>query len=424
MSIKGQISLLFPAETTQYGYTLVPKDGLTPSNSLVPSNPVPYGNEVLYPSSNLFTKNNILLVDDIEYHLDFDYLNYINNTICDEFVYEDGKCKIIRRIGIDNNGNKYALDEEIIEERKDIDIKVNKNSVIRLKSFDNTILSSTYLLDNEYTDTFVPSIDLISRINLTPGEATIEARKIKLEGYTTINENFGVDLEGNMWAKNGSFSGNIYLDNGSKVLGGSGLMSVLRFGSNGWSPVGFEFEYSPYGAGSYEDWQYLNAYIDYYLPKNFTITEAYIILSATPVQTVISSDQSPVTGICKQLKLYNNENIGDFELYYYWSGGVQVKESDTPTGTEIKNAFGEASYTPSVTYIGSIEEKTSINIKDYLTIGSPARICIRSDRQKPSFIINQYGGVSQDSIRECAENTGGIKVELYVYGYMSYEKEE
>ena len=430
LSIKGQISLLFPTTETNYGYALVPRDDLVPNDRLTPSNSVPYGNEVSYPSNDLFTKSNVLLVDDIEYKLDIDYLNYINNQICDEFVYEEGKCNIIRRVGINSQGQKYQLDREIIEPRKDIDIQVKSSSVIKMKTFGDLLYSSTYLIQNEYTNTFVPSVDLISRINLSPGNAVIQANKIKLEGYTTINENFGVDLEGNMWARNGSFSGNIYLENGNKVIGGDGLMSVLRFntdgfaGSNGWSAVGYEFEYTPYGAGSYTDWQYLNTYISYFIPENFTITEAYITLSATPVQSVIDSELDPVVGTCKQLKLYNMDGLGGFELYYYWAGGVEVKESDNVGGTEIKNAFGQESYTPSISYVGDVEEKTSINIKDYLTVGSPATICIKTDRQKPAWVDDETTGIPLYILREVAENSGGVKAELYVYGYMSYEEKE
>jgi len=37
--------------------------------------------------------------------------------------------------------------------------------------------------------------------------AKLKAGNIALEGYTTINDSFGVDLNGNMWAKNGRFGG-------------------------------------------------------------------------------------------------------------------------------------------------------------------------------------------------------------------------
>jgi hypothetical protein len=238
LSIKGQISLLFPqSESNLYGYPLVPSDTLTPSNTLTPSSPVPYGNELLYPSSNLFPKSKILLIDDVEYELDFDFLNYINNDVCDEFIYEDGKCQIIRRVGIDSQGNKYALDNEVIEYRKDATLFVENNSVIRLKSFDNVYYESEYLLENKYTETFATNVrlnstieqtaeqislkvsknDVISEINQSAEEIQINANKINLNGAITANGNTKINVDGTLECVNGVFSGDI---TGTNIYGG------------------------------------------------------------------------------------------------------------------------------------------------------------------------------------------------------------
>ena len=50
---------------------------------------------------------------------------------------------------------------------------------------------------------------VISAINQSAEEIQIQAKKIKLEGYTTINNGFSIDEEGNMIANNGTFNGNI-----------------------------------------------------------------------------------------------------------------------------------------------------------------------------------------------------------------------
>ena len=62
-----------------------------------------------------------------------------------------------------------------------------------IKSGDS--MSSMTLTDKAY--------ELISK------NVTIVADRIKLEGYTTINGGFAIDLEGNMYAKNGTFEGTI-----------------------------------------------------------------------------------------------------------------------------------------------------------------------------------------------------------------------
>ena len=216
LSFYGDISLLFPSKT-------------------------------LYPSSTLYPRGSYLLIDDKEYKLDFDFLNYMDSDTYDEFVYEEGTCKIIRRVGIDENGNMYALENEVIEPRKDITLEVNSNSVIKLKSFDNVHYNVTYLLENDYTDNFATQVDVNTKITQTEnkieasvqgvadenGEITsgsiilalnkdeselkLKADKIELEGYTTINGGFSVDEKGNMTANNGTLN-NININNGNIIL--------------------------------------------------------------------------------------------------------------------------------------------------------------------------------------------------------------
>lgn len=216
LSIKGNISLLYPSsQEALYGYGLTPSETLTPGNALTPSTFVPKDNKILYPSNDLYIKSSNLIIDDKEYKLDINFLNYMNNDDCDEFIYEEGKCKIIRRLGVDENGELYKLENEIVEFRNDIILEVKSNSSIKLKSFDNAILSSTYLLQNEFTSNFVTEVDAIARINLSPGTAVIEATKlaqitadkINLEGYTTINKGFNIDEDGNMYCNNATIRG-------------------------------------------------------------------------------------------------------------------------------------------------------------------------------------------------------------------------
>lgn len=131
----------------------------------------------LYPSSTLYPRGSYLLIDNNEYKLDFDILRYYSATVYDEFVYEDGKCKIIRRVGVDSQGNMYALLSEVIEERKDIYLEVNSNSTIYLKSFNNAHYKVEYLLENVYTDNFATQVDVKTQIIQTENkiEETVSA---------------------------------------------------------------------------------------------------------------------------------------------------------------------------------------------------------------------------------------------------------
>lgn len=234
LSIKGQMSLLYPQNRNNiYGGGTIPREDLLPSNELLPSDLVPYQNGIKYPEDNLYPIGMILLIDEREYPLNFGFLNYINNIVCDEFIYKDGEYKIIRRVGIDENGNKYALENEYIDGYGSVDLQVENESIIRMKYFDNMIYKATYLLDNQYTDVFATKVELnssitqtsdkislevnkkvnedeiISKINQSAEEVSIEANKINFNGMITANENTKINPDGTLECVNANFSGTI-----------------------------------------------------------------------------------------------------------------------------------------------------------------------------------------------------------------------
>ncbi len=393
LSIKGQMSLLYPSDD-------------------------------LYPSNTLYPLDSYLSVDGVDQvRLDINYLNYISPKVCDEFIYEDGKCKIIRRVGVDNNGNLYPLTQEITEERADVIIKVKNNSILKLTSFHNLIYSTLYLLQNNFTDTFAPTMDLISKINISPEQIQIQSNKLKLEGYTTINDNFGVDLEGNMWAKNGKFSGSIYLENGGEVIGGNGLMTYLRFDNEegvvgNFNSVGFFYNYDEV-EGTEEGWDYKNMVLDYFIPKDFTIEHAYLTLETTPVFGDDDITGEQFTGYCKQLKVYSLE--GQTGYKFYFASYIQVVQQSSSLTNEIINCFGTSSYTPQNPVLGSIESVASVDIKDYLLKGKGGTLILKTNVSKPTHGVEPDGTIHN---REAGENTGMARMTLHVYGYMPFEGEE
>lgn len=218
LSIKGDISLLFGNDGNTFGDN------------------VPFAN-ILYPSSNLFGKNmNLIIEYDDEnkevIHLPFSYLNYINQDVCDEFVIEQGNAKIIRRVGVNSSMQKYSLDSEFVEDLGTFVIMLQGgNPKLYLQCFNNAIYKASYMIRNEYTDEFATKLELntsikqtsdsinmevakkvdeneiISSINQTAEKIKIKANKLELEGYTTINDGFSIDENGNMIAKNGKFTG-------------------------------------------------------------------------------------------------------------------------------------------------------------------------------------------------------------------------
>ena len=352
-------------------------------------------------SNNLTPNDTYLIVDnETKYKLDFTHLSYISEYVHDTYVYEDGKQWVERA-----NGTIEESDKEIL-------IKVKNNSTLQMESFDNCVIKAKYLLQNDYTNSFTNTLDIISQINLTPGEASILANKIKLEGYTTINNNFGVDLEGNMFAKNGSFSGNIYLENGNKVIGGDGLLSNLQYVSqgnldNGFTPLGFE------EVGYYNVYKYADVKVDVYIPKDFTVTEAYLTLYTSGIQVFDSSNANVGVGICKNLKLYKGYADYVNEYYVAPSAGYMQSASEI-SGTEIVNAFNNsATYTPPAT-TNEATMITTKNIAEELKEGRNI-IFVRTSLNKPNYTPQSFN-------TEPYMNSGIAKAVIDIIGYKSYNK--
>ena len=67
-----------------------------------------------------------------------------------------------------------------------------------------------------------------NKITVSASDVHIDAENIALEGYTTINGGFGVDLKGNMFAKNGIFEGTI----SASEIGSSTIKSSVLIAPN------------------------------------------------------------------------------------------------------------------------------------------------------------------------------------------------
>lgn len=218
-----------------------------------------YPSDDLYPSNDLYPLDSYLIIqykDETQdkIHLPLNYLRYLNATAYDEFVVENGQAKIIRRVGENEDGSFYALTTEVEEDKGDLVIELKEGyNKLWLESFFDLPLkySARYVAQNDYTSLFATKVEMhseisqtaseinlevskkvdenevIAAINLTSESATIQANKISLEGYTTINEGFSVDEEGNMIAKNGIFTGGlITLNDNSELVSQSGNFKI------------------------------------------------------------------------------------------------------------------------------------------------------------------------------------------------------
>ncbi|MCI8654491.1 MAG: tail fiber domain-containing protein [Clostridia bacterium] len=84
--------------------------------------------------------------------------------IFDEYILEDNKAKVIRRIGVDSLGNLFIRENEIIEDLGELTINLNKGTnYIEISNYEANI-EAKYVIINDFTKTFATTIELKSAI--------------------------------------------------------------------------------------------------------------------------------------------------------------------------------------------------------------------------------------------------------------------
>lgn len=172
---------------------------------------------------------------------------------------------VIKSTYSDTFATKVEMNSEIKQTKESVDLSVNKkledystttemNSAISLKAGEITSsVSKTYETKENATKQYsnikqttdnitsvvgkkVGNDEIISKINQSAESVSIDAKKININGTVSANGNFSVDTDGNMKAKNGTFSGNIDIGENnylrSKDSKGNILMQIDKNGTD------------------------------------------------------------------------------------------------------------------------------------------------------------------------------------------------
>lgn len=176
------------------------------------------------------------------------------------------KAKYVIKSAYSNTfATKVEMNSEIKQTKESVDLSVNKkledystttemNSAISLKAGEITSsVSKTYETKESATKQYsnikqttdnitsvvgkkVGNDEIISKINQSAESVSIDAKKININGTVSANGNFLVDTDGNMKAKNGTFSGNIDVGENnylrSKDSKGNILMQIDKNGTD------------------------------------------------------------------------------------------------------------------------------------------------------------------------------------------------
>lgn len=152
--------------------------------------------------------------------------------INDELIIQNGKCIISRKLELTNDNNIKVLDEpyEEIIENINLDLFLGDNYIyileenympLYIKYLTHNDLNTAYATKLELTSSITQTStnimlevrkktdkdEIISTINQSAEKIQIQSNKISLEGYTTINDGFSVDLNGSMSCNNATING-------------------------------------------------------------------------------------------------------------------------------------------------------------------------------------------------------------------------
>ena len=285
--------------------------------------------------------------DKKEYVIDIEELRY-KDGVYDTLVLSinDG-CYIIRRLSLSKTHVLTILDEEVTETIDDIDIELFEgDNYVYIEDMEGNPITAEYIIDNEFTSLYVTTVQLnsaitqtaeeislevskkvgedeiISKINQSAEEITIQADKISLEGYTTINEGFAIDEEGNASIANGAVCINtegIQMADGTSIIGGKGIYTNLQYvavdggTTNVSGQLGFWF-YGDYDVGEVT---YLRIYTD--IPSNFTVISAYITIIHRPITwhyyNVTNMTGETQLGYARNVQIYIDSLTAGEDIY-------------------------------------------------------------------------------------------------------------
>lgn len=198
--IKGEISDIADVTITVEGNSSIPAENINESEPIyIKVHPTSnenysflYPGEDLYPGENTFTKSRTLLFENtndysISYEIPNDLL-YLDENTYDEFVldYENKKCYIIHKVGINEDNENYKLTTETTEYFDYPTIALEEGDyTISTPSSENTYIYARLMTKNLYTSQFATQVEINAKIAAKSNEINLEVnQKVDNKDYT------------------------------------------------------------------------------------------------------------------------------------------------------------------------------------------------------------------------------------------------
>ena len=154
--------------------SLLPNDDLLPSDDLLP-----YGEESLIKVTRQELDNEGKITSEESEIIDLGVKLALRQKdgVYDEYVLENGKSKVIRRIGVLDDQTTFIRETPIIEDLGTLEIKTARgNTIIEILNYTANMMAD-YVVINQYTETFSTTVDVMAMIKILEQNIMLEVNK-------------------------------------------------------------------------------------------------------------------------------------------------------------------------------------------------------------------------------------------------------
>lgn len=350
----------------------------------------------------------------------------------DEIRIKQGNIYVLKRIGFTKEFLSYVLpEEELIKAEQTDKIKLFKGTNdVRVKDINGNYILE-YYIDNPELELLATQGDLeesrseisllegeaslrvnkesvITAINQSPETISINSDKIKLEGHTTINNGFSVDLDGNMQCRNANINNLVSKDGIQNYLAFKNLGGRVGYsGKLDIQPVGYEKE-KKQGARS-------PLYIQYSIPKKFIIDKAFLIVRHLSVKWE-HAFEGTLIGSLKEARIYhkNMENLsGNLRVDVRYPLGAPLRvipELEKYIGNVVSGAWGNGITT--YTFPEGATTIQTIDLSDIVSNNNIGMFAIAPRKDVSEILEEDF---------ELLKYEAYMSATLYVFGYLNKE---
>lgn len=373
--------------------------------------------------------------------------------IKDEIRIKQGQVYVLKRIGFTKEFLSYVLPEEELIKAEEIDkIKLFKGTnEVRVKDINGNYVLE-YYIDNPELELLatqedlddsksqiallegqanlkVSKANLITEINQSAETVGIKADKIKLEGHSTINEGFSVDIDGNMQCRDANIN---------NLVNKSGTYNLLTFSVNKSEAVsqqgrGFwEMDhYVGYKLNSDNQQRRVPIYISYSVPSSLLVDRAFLEVKHFSV-TWIAGDFGEFTDVVvSEAEIYLKKKENSLTTYIakgdnyekYGEGPITLAEEPILNpehfiGERMSDIWGEGIH--SYTFPTGRQTKKTRDISTEINETKQGIIAIAP--QATNVNLNQGEGTIFDpnlppEMRPL-QFSAYMSATLYIYGYL------